>query len=103
MDIGSRGLADTEWIAGTRRRLTAMREDLDGVLVSAGLTVLGGTDLFRLVEKPKARDLYHRLGKTGIVVRSFERHTRWLRFGLPPTPEALERLSTALAEASADV
>ena len=103
MDIGSRGLADTDWIAGTRRRLTAMREELDGVLVSAGLTVLGGTDLFRLVETPKARDLYHRLGKTGIVVRSFERHPRWLRFGLPPTPEALERLSTALAEASADV
>ena len=103
MDIGRRGLADTDWIARTRRRLTAMREELDGVLVSAGLTVLGGTDLFRLVETPKARDLYPRLGKTGIVVRSFERHPRWLRFGLPPTPEALERLSTALAEASADV
>ena len=96
MHIGSRALADADWIVRTRGRLAEMRRRLDAVLSEAGLTVVGGTDLFRLVETAAARELYRRLGQAGILLRSFERHPRWLRVGLPPTPDALKRLSVEL-------
>ncbi len=101
MDIGGRALADSDWIAGTRRRLADMRRRLDAVLSEAGLAVLGGTDLFRLVETPEAGEICRRLGRDGILVRSFERHPRWLRVGLPPSAEALGRLSLRLKGARA--
>ncbi len=99
MDIGRRALADTDWIVETRARLEAMRRDLDAVLAEAGLTVLGGTALFRLVETRAAHDLYRCLGEAGILVRCFEHHPRWLRVGLPPSRHALHRLSAALKAA----
>lgn len=103
LEIGRRALADAEWAAGTRRRLEAMRRKLDAVLAEAGLPVVGGTDLFRLVETPAARDLYRGLGRAGVLVRSFERHPRWLRVGLPPSAEALNRLSAELRRALPDI
>ena len=96
MDVGRRALADADWIAGTRARLAAMRLQLDRVLSDAGLALLGGTDLFRLVETAGAHDLHHRLGRAGILVRAFEHHPRWLRVGLPPSADALRRLSAEL-------
>lgn len=103
LDIGRRALADAEWAAGTRQRLEAMRRKLDAVLAEGGLTVVGGTDLFRLVETPAARDLHRGLGRVGILVRSFERHPCWLRVGLPSSAEALQRLSAELKKALPDV
>ncbi len=102
LDIGGRALADVEWAAGTRRRLEAMRRRLDAVLAEGGLTVAGGTDLFRLVETPAARDLHRSLGRAGVLVRSFERHPCWLRVGLPSSARALRRLSAALEKALPD-
>ncbi len=96
LDIGRRALSDADWIVETRARLGAMRRDLDAVLAEADLTVLGGIDLFRLVETQAAHGLYRRLGEDGILVRCFERHPRWLRVGLPPSRDALRRLSAAL-------
>ena len=96
MDIGRRALADADWIARTRGRLAAMRLKLDEVVSAAGLNLVGGTDLFRLAETPAARDLHRRLGEAGILVRSFEHHPHWLRVGLPPSADALQRLSLAL-------
>ena len=84
MDIGGRALADADWIVRTRVRLADMRRQLDAVLSAAGLAVVGGTDLFRLVETPAAAEIHRRLGRAGVLVRSFERHPRWLRVGLPP-------------------
>ena len=96
LEIGRRALADTDWIVRTHARLADMRLRLDGVLSEAGLSLVGGTDLFRLVETAGARDLAHRLGRAGILVRSFDRHPSWLRIGLPPSLDALQRLSAEL-------
>ncbi|MDE0030499.1 MAG: threonine-phosphate decarboxylase CobD [Deltaproteobacteria bacterium] len=96
LEIGRQALADTDWIVRTRARLAEMRLQLDSVLSGAGLTLVGGTDLFRLVETAGARDLSHRLGRAGILVRSFDRHPGWLRIGLPPSADALQRLSAEL-------
>jgi cobalamin biosynthetic protein CobC len=37
---------------------------------------------------------YERLGRSGILVRRFDDHPRWLRFGLPPE-EGWDRLQAA--------
>ena len=103
LDIGGRALADAKWAAATRLRLAAMRRQLDAVLAEGGLTVVGGTDLFRLVETPAACDLHHSLGRVGVLVRSFERHPCWLRMGLPSSAQALRRLAAALEKALPDV
>lgn len=96
--IGAAALADVQWIAGMRRRLRADAAALDDILAGAGLTVSGGTDLFRLVTAPRAWMLYDHLGQRGILVRPFAEQARWLRFGLPGGTVGRERLRRALAD-----
>lgn len=95
--IGAAALADTDWIAATRRRLAADAARLDGLLTGAGLTVVGGTALFRLAATPDAAGLYERLGRRGILVRRFAERPDRLRFGLPGDEAVWRRLAEALA------
>lgn len=95
--VATAALADRDWIAATRRRLAAAAAELDRLLEGAGLRVAGGTELFRLVEDPRAPALYRALGEAGLLVRRFEQRADWLRFGLPGADEAWQRLGVALA------
>jgi cobalamin biosynthesis protein CobC len=97
LEIGAGAMGDAAWIAATRVRLADAARELDGLLESHGLTVIGGTDLFRLVRAGRAGDLFEHLGQRGILVRGFEAKPDWLRFGLPPDDAARERLRAALA------
>jgi cobalamin biosynthetic protein CobC len=65
------------------------------MLRDAGMTVTGGTLLFRLAETSKAQDIFRRLGEAGILVRSFEHGPGWLRFGIPSGEEEWRRLAEA--------
>lgn len=94
--LGAAALADREWAGAMRDRLAGMAERLDGVLAQAGLNVIGGTSLFRLVRHDLAHELYDRLGRAGILVRAFTHRPDILRFGLPGDSAALERLRGAL-------
>lgn len=96
IEIGARALADAGWIAATRRNLAAARARLDEVLTRAGLEIIGGTDLFRLVAVDDASAIHERLGQAGVLVREFADHPTWLRFGLPGDDEGLKRLARAL-------
>lgn len=93
---GTRALNDTAWIAASRARLKADAARLDALLASAGLEVIGGTDLFRLIESARAQALYEKLGRAGILVRPFAYNANWLRFGLPGREEDWQRLETVL-------
>lgn len=93
--IGTRALADRSWIAATRARLSEGRARLDAMLADAGLGIIGGTDLFRLIADPAAPDLFQHLGHAGIFARHFPERPHWLRFGLPPTA-GFPRLEAAL-------
>ena len=95
--IGATALADRTWIEETRNRLIAAADRLRAILLSAGLEIVGGTALFQLTRIPAASDLFHYLGRTGILVRSFPEHPTWLRFGLPGTEKAWARLQMAMA------
>jgi cobalamin biosynthesis protein CobC len=95
--IGIKAISDRPWLAAAKQRLFNDVARLDGMLRKAGLTIVGGTLLFRLVESTEARDLFHRLGEAGILVRGFAYHPGWLRLGLPGSEDAWRRLDAALS------
>jgi len=70
---------------------------LDQLLLDAGLEIVGGTPLYRLVRTSRAGFVFERLGRAGLVVRRFTSFPTWLRFGLPGPEWAWERLGAALA------
>jgi cobalamin biosynthetic protein CobC len=94
--IGQTALADAAWIGAMRGRLAQEAGRLDEVLTMAGMEIVGGTSLFRLARTPVADRLFHDLGRAGILVRRFQECPDWLRFGLPGSDIAWDRLRTAL-------
>jgi cobalamin biosynthetic protein CobC len=95
--IGAAALSDLSWAAMTRARLAQAAIRLDQVLTGAGLEVAGGTSLFRLVRTEAAPELFHHLGRAGILVRRFADQATWLRFGLPASEPDWQRLAAAMA------
>jgi cobalamin biosynthetic protein CobC len=95
--IGTLALADQIWIDRTRRELASAAARLDTMLTGAGLDIIGGTALFRLVRVRSAKELFQRLGRAGILVRPFPDQASWLRFGLPADEKEWQRLQIALA------
>jgi len=95
--IGAAALADQSWAATTRVRLAHTARRLDQVLTGAGLDVAGGTSLFRLAHTRAAPELFHHLGRAGILVRRFAHEPTWLRFGLPASEPDWQRLAAAMA------
>jgi cobalamin biosynthetic protein CobC len=100
--IGANALADKAWIEKTRSALAAASRRLDAMLAQAGLQVVGGTSLFRLVETARADALFRHLGGAGIFVRRFEERPAWLRFGLPGSEQGWRRLAAALRTSLSD-
>ncbi len=90
--------ADTQAIA---MQILARKAALDVVLRGAGLAVVGGTGLFRLVTHPQAGVLWQHLAQNHILVRRFDYAPDWLRIGLSPDEQQDERLARALAQWSA--
>lgn len=95
--VGAAALGDDGWGETMTARLAQWASRLDGILAAGGLTVMGGTSLFRLASHPQAASLYDRLGRAGILVRAFENRPHLLRFGLPADDAGLGRLARALA------
>lgn len=96
LEIGAAALEDGAWAEATRARLAADAARLDGVLAGAGLRVIGGTPLFRLVSSPQAPAVHERLCRAGILTRPFPTHPDRLRFGLPGPEDEWQRLELAL-------
>jgi cobalamin biosynthetic protein CobC len=96
IEIGQRALADRDWLAAARSRLSEDAERLDHLLTAAGFTVVGGTPLFRLAEREDAESWFERLGRAGILTRPFPDRAGALRFGTPSGETEWGRLETAL-------
>lgn len=97
--IGTRALADREWIEATRQHLRQAGGRMDAILMGTGLQPQGESPLFRLVSHPRAPEIYHCLGRAGILVRAFFYRRDWLRIGLAADPGAQSRLVSALSAA----
>jgi cobalamin biosynthetic protein CobC len=96
--IGQTALADASWSKAMRERLEEEARRLDAMLIRPGVEAVGGTSLFRLVHVSAADRLFHHLGRAGILVRRFPEHMAWLRFGLPGSEAAWDRLGATLGE-----
>ena len=94
--VGAKALADTDWIKRTRKRIAKAANKLDAILSASGLSVIGGTSLFRLAQIPTASALFRHLGHAGIFVRAFPDNASWLRFGLPGNAREWQRLHAAM-------
>jgi cobalamin biosynthetic protein CobC len=93
---GLAAYADQAWAEKTRRRLARAAQRLDKMLVAAGMTIVGGTSLYRLARAPDARARFTQLISHGILARPFEHDSSLLRFGLPHTSNDWRRLADAL-------
>jgi len=94
--IAERALADDAWIGAARTRLASAAAKLDQLLAEAGVEVVGGTSLFRLVHTRRAHEIFQHLGTTGIIVRLFREQPTWLRFGIP-SESSWDRVRSRLA------
>ncbi|UPA23254.1 threonine-phosphate decarboxylase CobD [Shinella oryzae] len=81
-----------------RHAIQQRKSALDQVLAEAGLVSAGGTGLFSLVEHASAKALHQHLCRHHILVRPFDYHARWLRFGLTPDEASDTRLAAALRD-----
>ncbi|NLH82110.1 MAG: aminotransferase class I/II-fold pyridoxal phosphate-dependent enzyme, partial [Phyllobacteriaceae bacterium] len=95
--IGVAALADRPWLAAARARTRRDAARLDRILAAAGLRMIGGTPLFRLVEAATATEIADRLAAAGIHVRRFPHDPTRLRFGLPGDEAAWRRLCDGLS------
>ncbi|MHB1206946.1 MAG: threonine-phosphate decarboxylase CobD [Rhodospirillaceae bacterium] len=97
--VGTRAYQDRAWHAATAARLKEDAAQMDQDLKAAGLTIVGGTTLFRLAAHPKAKVCFEKLAEAGVLTRPFTDHPTWLRFGLPRAADRA-RVKAALASAS---
>lgn len=97
LEVGRRALLDEVWAEATRVRLAHDAKVLDAVLGAAGLAVVGGTDLYRLVRHGRASAIHDQLGKAHIWTRRFDWAPDLIRFGLAGTSAGRARLTAALA------
>ena len=95
LEIGAAALSDPAWARETRKRLAEDAIRLDALMTSAGVTALGGCDLFRLYDVKDAKVWQVRLAKHHIWSRIFPYSDSWLRLGLPG-PKDWDRLEAAL-------
>ena len=93
---GIAAYADEAWAARTRLRLHRAAQRLDKLLVGAGMTIVGGTSLYRLARAPNARARFTQLISHGILARPFDYDSTLLRFGLPLGAKDWRRLADAL-------
>ena len=94
--IGTEALADRAWTEEMRHRLGSGIVRLDKILAAVNLDIIGGTSLFRLV-RGHASELFHHLGRAGIIVRIFPEDPSWARFGQPAAENDWQRLELAMA------
>ncbi len=98
LEIGTAALLDIGWAARTRARLAEDSGLLDSLAQRHGARLVGGCDLFRLYEVGSARHWQDHLARHHIWTRVFPYNQRWLRLGLPATPDQWTRLTAALKD-----
>ncbi len=98
--VGIKALMDKSWIKRIKKRLAANRSAFEGILTNAKLSIVGGTDLFVLVQIENASELYEHLASKHILTRPFPGREDWLRMGVPGKKPVLNRVAKALAEFS---
>ncbi len=96
IEIGARALSDQIWISEMQKSLNTQSARLNERLRSHNHTIIGGTELFTLIETDRAMEIYHSFGQAGILVRRFDDQPNWLRIGLPGAESEWQRVEKVL-------
>jgi len=96
LEVGRTALADSAWCETMRARLADDACRLDTLFAGAGISVVGGTSLYRLIKIDSAARLHERLARQGILVRIFDDRPNLARIGLPGEAASFNRLADAL-------
>ncbi|MFC7049982.1 threonine-phosphate decarboxylase [Emcibacter nanhaiensis] len=87
---------DLSWISAMREQLAGEMRRLQELLEKYGYSITGSTSLYCLTEAEDAAGKAGKLAQAGIYVRTFPDHPSWLRFGVPGSEEAWNRLAQQL-------
>ena len=96
IQVGTAAYLDTRWQQMQRERVKRAAARLDEMLRRAGLTIEGGTPLFRLARCANADALFRHLASHAILTRPFADDGGLLRVGLPGDEAQWHRLAAAL-------
>ena len=96
VEIGTRALADQDWLASTSAQAKSDALRLDALLAGAGFRPAGGAPLFRFVNCDDAHAAFRRLAEAGILARAFAKLPHALRFGVPADEAVWEELARRL-------
>ena len=80
---GLSAYADHEWMERMRGQLSEQAQRMDSLLTATGMTIVGGTSLYRLAATTTAKQKFQRLLAHGVLARPFAYDATLLRFGLP--------------------
>ena len=96
LEIGAAALVDTLWQRRHGQFLSAQAKRLKHLLLSAGLPLRGGTELFQTIQHGAAHDLHDHLAKAAIWTRKYADWPDLLRFGLPANDVEFRRLEKTI-------
>ncbi|MEX0281458.1 MAG: threonine-phosphate decarboxylase CobD [Arenibacterium sp.] len=96
IEIAVAALQNKAWQTQTITRLGQDATRLDALAAQAGLSLMGGTSLFRTYVAESASCLQDKLAQAHIWSRIFPYSDKWIRLGLPGSDEDWARLSRAL-------
>ena len=97
--FGAQAISDHGWADDQRSWLTARMAFLQDGLTQRGITIIGGTDLYCLIEVDDAQRLQDDLARQGFWTRIFEYNPRWMRLGLAQDDATMARFLSALDNA----
>ncbi|CAM3154085.1 threonine-phosphate decarboxylase CobD [Paracoccus nototheniae] len=96
LQIATQAMADRDWADQTVLYHSEASLYLEQLASRAGWQPLGGTHLFRLYDTPDAGAAQDRLARAHLWTRRFPYSDRWLRLGIPGSPQEWDRLAAAL-------
>ncbi|MGI9570634.1 MAG: aminotransferase class I/II-fold pyridoxal phosphate-dependent enzyme, partial [Desulfobulbia bacterium] len=96
LEVGAIALADKNWQNEMRIDLQNKRNRLDLLLQKYNYKVIGGSNLFQLIETDVAGALFTHLLQHKIYIRRFNRFPDRLRIGIPSLDIQFSRLETGL-------
>jgi cobalamin biosynthetic protein CobC len=95
LHYGAQAIADTAWADDQRRWLSERMSSLKSGLADRGVTILGSTNLYCLIEVNEAAQIQEGLAKQGFWTRIFNENPRWIRLGLAVDDDVTARFFTA--------
>ena len=96
IELGTRALQDSSWIAATIDRLAQDCARMDEIAAKTGWTLVGGSALFRLYSCQNAAIAQEALARNQIWSRIFPWSETFIRLGLPGSETEWERVANAL-------